>query len=50
MADVAAGIRKPDVIERSVARLSLYEGLDTLKIDTVGKTAQTVADEIMEVL
>ncbi len=50
MADVAAGIRKPDVIKRSVARLSLYGGLNTLKIDTVGKTAQTVADEIREVL
>ncbi len=50
MADVAAGIRKPDVIERSVARLSLYGGLNTLKIDTVGKTAQTVADEIREAM
>jgi len=50
MADVAAGIRKQDVIERSVTRLRGYAGLDTLKIDTVGKTARDVADEIRTVI
>ena len=44
--DVAAGIRTPDVIERSIARIPLYEKLDTLKIDTNKKTADAVAEEI----
>ena len=44
--DVAAGIRTPDVIERSIARIPLYEKLDTLKIDTNEKTADAVAEEI----
>ena len=44
--DVAAGIRTPDVIERSIARIPLYEKLDTVKIDTNEKTADAVAEEI----
>lgn len=44
--DVTAGIRTPDVIERSTARIPLYEKLDTLKIDTNEKTADAVAEEI----
>ena len=31
--DVDAGIRQADVIARSVARLDLYDALDTIKID-----------------
>ncbi len=30
--DIAAGIRDPEVLERSLARLPLYEGLDTEKL------------------
>ena len=44
--DVAAGIRTPDVIERSVRRLPLYRQLDTIKVDTSGKTAAEAAQEI----
>lgn len=44
--DVDAGIRTEDVIERSVARISKYQSLNTIKIDTVNKTIQQVADEI----
>lgn len=44
--DVTAGIRTPDVIERSIARIPLYEKLDTVKIDTDEKTVDTVAEEI----
>ena len=44
--DVANGIRTPDVIERSIARIPLYEKLDTLKIDTNEKTIDAVAEEI----
>ena len=48
MKDVQQGIRTADVIERSIARIPLYRQLDTIRIDTVGKTVQMVADEIIE--
>lgn len=44
--DVAKGIRSADVIDRSIARLPMYQHLDTVKIDTSGKTVQQIADEI----
>ena len=44
--DVKTGVRTEDVIERSVARISKYQSLNTIKIDTVNKTIQQVADEI----
>ena len=47
-ADVENGIRAADVIDRSVARISLYQTLDTIKIDTSNKTVQMIADEIIQ--
>lgn len=47
-ADVNAGIRKEDVIERSIARISKYQALDTIKVNTVNKTIKQVADEIAQ--
>lgn len=44
--DVAAGIRSADVMERSIARIPLYHKLDTIKIDTSGRSAEEIADEI----
>lgn len=44
--DVAAGLRTSDVVERSVARLSLYSELDTEKMPTDGLTAAEVADRL----
>ena len=46
-ADVVAGKRTEDVIERSIARISKYQSLNTIKIDTVNKTVKQVADEII---
>ena len=46
MKDVAMDLRKEDVIERSLAYLPLYNGLDTIKVDTNSKTAGEVAEEI----
>lgn len=46
MADVSSGVRTVDVICRSIARIPLYRDLDTIKIDTCGKSVQAVADEI----
>lgn len=45
-ADVKNGIRQPDVIERSVARLSLYEKMDTVKIDVSNISAWQAAEQI----
>ena len=44
--DVRAGIRKQDVIDRSLERLPLYEELKTLKIDTSGLTPAEAATRI----
>ena len=38
--DVTAGIRTPDVIERSVQRIPLYQKLNTIKVNTSGKVQQ----------
>lgn len=46
IADVSKGIRTADVIDRSVARIPLYQSLDTVKIDTTGKSVQKIVDEI----
>lgn len=47
-ADVNSGIRTSDVIERSIARISKYQHLNTIKIDTVNKSIQQIADEIAQ--
>lgn len=47
-ADVTSGVRAADVIDRSIARISMYQALDTVKIDTNHKTVQEIADEIMK--
>ena len=44
--DIEMGIRTVDVIDRSIARIPLYQALDTIKIDTCNKTIQMIADEI----
>ncbi len=46
--DVAAGIRKEDVVERSKARLPLYETLETRKIDVTHKTPEETADAVLK--
>ena len=44
--DVKKGVRTADIIDRSISRISLYHALNTIKIDTSGKTPQMIADEI----
>lgn len=46
IADVSMGIRAEDVIERSTARIPLYQELDTVKIDTTGKTVERIVEEL----
>ena len=46
--DVERGIRSKDVIERSIARIPMYQALNTIKIDTNAKTASVIANEIKQ--
>lgn len=46
MIDVSNEIRTADVIERSIARIPLYEGLNTIKIDTNNKLIEMICDEM----
>lgn len=46
-ADIDAGKRSPDVIERSLARLPLYGRLDTVKIGTDGRSPAEIAQQII---
>lgn len=45
--DIGVGLRTPDVLERSLGRLPLYEALDTRKVDTTGLNVSQVAEAIM---
>ena len=44
--DVSAGTRQPDVIDRSLARLPLYDRLATEKLDTTNLTPEQAAERI----
>ena len=45
-ADIAAGLREPDVIARSLAYLPLYEALNTTKIDTTDRSVAEIAKNV----
>ena len=45
--DVAAGTRRPDIVTRSLERISLYDALDTLKIDVSDISPEEAADRMM---
>lgn len=46
--DVSAGLREPDVIERSLRRLPCYAGLRTVKIDVSRISAAQAAEQILQ--
>ncbi len=46
--DIQNGLRSWDIVSRSVARLPLYHSLDTIKIDTSGKSVPDVVEKIMK--
>jgi len=46
--DVEHGSRTADVIDRSVARIPLYQELRTIKVDTNDKTIPMIAGEIAQ--
>ena len=45
--DIEEGVRKEDVISRSLSYLPLYDKLDTVKIDVSEKSAEKIAEEII---
>ncbi len=45
--DVANGVRKADVIERSMKRLELYHKIDSIKINTSDKSVDEICREIL---
>jgi len=44
--DITSGIRKPDIIERSVQRISLYTALNTVKVDVSEISPEKAAEVI----
>lgn len=42
--DIALGLREPDVVQRAVARLRLYDDMHTVKIDVSSITARQAAE------
>lgn len=44
--DVAAGLRQPEILERSVQRLPLYDALRTVKLDVSDLTPEEAAGRI----
>jgi len=46
--DINAGMRTPDIIQRSIARMPLYAALDTEKVDTTALSVQEIAGIICE--
>ena len=47
--DIDTGLRQNDILERSIARLPLYESLNTKKIDVGGKTKEEIVSEILKI-
>ena len=47
--DVAAGVRRADVVERSLSYLPLYDNLDPVKLDTTDCTPEQVARKLLAV-
>ena len=45
--DVSNGLRTPNAVDRSLDRLPMYQALDSVKIDTTGKSVQAVCAEIL---
>lgn len=47
MGDIEKGSRSIDVLERSIARLPLYQSIDSVKVSTDGKTIHEITEEII---
>ncbi len=47
MDDVAKGKRTVDIVEKSIARIPLYFSLNTVRLDTSGKSSERISEEIL---
>ncbi len=47
MRDIDSGSRDTDVLERSIARIPLYQSVNSVKVETDGKTVHEIAEEII---
>ncbi len=47
MRDIKKGSRNIDVLERSLARIPLYQAVKSIKVNTDGKTVHEIAEEII---
>ncbi len=47
--DIKRGIRKEDVLERSICRIPLYLKLNTIKVDTSNKSVSQICEEIKKI-
>ncbi len=47
MRDIERGSRGIDVLERSIKRIPLYQAVNSVKVDTDGKTIYEIAEEII---
>ena len=50
IAIVALGVRTAEVIDRSVARIPMYQALATIKIETSNKTVREIVDEYYDIM
>ena len=48
--DVKLGLRDSKNIERSLERYDMYKAMDTIKLDTTGKSIDEIIKEIVELL
>lgn len=48
--DICLGIRKPDILPRSIERLSCYDKLSTLKIDTTSLSVEEIVQRLKELI
>lgn len=46
--DIPSGLRTTDIIERSTAKLPMYETLNTIKIDISDKNIDEISEKIKE--
>lgn len=45
--DIRDGIRTSDIVERSMIRIPLYDKLDTIKVNTDGKSVVNIVEQIV---
>ena len=45
--DIAEGLREEDIIQRSLSYLPLFQNLNTIKIETTGKTTDEIVMDII---